>query len=155
MMDRYLAVETPEAQAYTNVTENVHWDTDPTDHPHDLTHTLPASAEANIALSASYMAFLRYVAGEDLYVPPRTLHDLRLALTRYAHDAIHNIVARSRMPLADGGYRRVCARAERSVRAVLRDGENVRSLLGMHAGGAGLEGYGQGEMRVLPAVATT
>lgn len=128
----------------------MHWDTDPT-HPIHA-HALPASAEASIALSASYMAFLRYVAGEDLYVPPRTLPDLRLALTRYAHDAIHNIVARSRMPLADGGYRRVCALAERSVRSVLRDGEHVRSLLGMHGAEEEQE---QEEVRVLPAVATT
>jgi len=130
MMDRYLAGETPEAQAYTNVTENVHWDSDPAHPTHS--HSLPASAEANIALYASYTAFLNYVSGKDLYVHPDNVSDLRLALNRYAYDAIHNIVARSRMPLADGGYRRVCALAERSVRTVLREPENARSLLEMH-----------------------
>jgi len=109
------------------------------------------------------MAFLRYVAGEDIYVPLLNVTALRLALNRFAHDAIHNIVARSRMPLADGGYRRVCASAERSVRAVLSNPENARSLLKMHWPQEEQERHKSEEERqreerevaVLPSMATT
>jgi len=121
MMDRFLALHTPEAKAYNHIQENSHWEAD----HHSLN-------EALIALCASYAAFSRYISGADLYLMPQTTVDLERILVRYAHDAIHNTIAQSRSPLERGGYSRVCNTAEKSIRSVLYANNNAIDLLRLH-----------------------
>ncbi|KAK1236587.1 hypothetical protein PQX77_000139 [Marasmius sp. AFHP31] len=119
MIDNFLAPHTPEAVAHSHFTEQWHGINDHID-------------ETLVAGCASYRAFDRYLSGTDLFILPRTRTELESVLKRYAYDAIHNTIARSRSTLQTGGYSRVCALAENSIRAVLDTGDNVSILLAMH-----------------------
>jgi hypothetical protein len=121
-MDRFLAPHSPEAQAHSLVTEtSLSW---------DMEH--PSLNETLIAGCASYQALSRYLTGADLVFVPRTRKDLENVLRRYSYDAIHNIIARARSPLAPGGYSRVCHIAEGSLHNVLDSDDNVAVLLSLH-----------------------
>jgi len=120
-MDRFLAPHTPEALAYTHLTENWYdWETD--------------SLSTLVARGASYQAFNRYLSGTDLFLLPRTRSELESILRRYSYDAIHNVVAKTRSTstLERGGYSRACHLAEESIRDVLDTGDNVSILLALH-----------------------
>jgi len=121
-MDHFLAPSTPEALAYSHLTENwFNWDTE---------H--PSIDETLIAGCASYQAFNRYLAGADLYLLPRSRSELESILRRYSYDAIHNAIARARSTLVTGGYSRTCHLAEKSIKDVLNKGANVDILLALH-----------------------
>ncbi|KAH9966116.1 hypothetical protein BC827DRAFT_1153497 [Russula dissimulans] len=130
-MDRFLAPHSPEAQAHSLVTESsvTSW---------DMEH--PSLNETLIAGCASYQALSRYLTGADLVFYPRTRKELANVLRRYSYDAIHNIIARARSPLAPGGYSRVCHIAERSLHNVLDSDDNVTVLLSLHGSAAGDHG---------------
>ncbi|KAF9259532.1 hypothetical protein L218DRAFT_963572 [Marasmius fiardii PR-910] len=117
-MDRFLAPHTPEAVAHSYFNEH--------------THGINDIDEALLAGCASYRAFDRYLSGADLFILPRTRKELENVLRRYAYDAIHNTIARSRSTVEPGGYSRVCMQAEQSIRAVLDTGDNTPILLAMH-----------------------
>ncbi|KAL0579695.1 hypothetical protein V5O48_002325 [Marasmius crinis-equi] len=119
MIDNFLAPHTPEAVAHSQFTEQWHGISDHID-------------ETLVAGCASYRAFDRYLSGADLFILPRTRTELESVLKRYAYDAIHNTIARSRSTLQTGGYSRVCLLAEKSIRAVLDTGDNTGKLLAMH-----------------------
>ncbi|KJA30267.1 hypothetical protein HYPSUDRAFT_32417 [Hypholoma sublateritium FD-334 SS-4] len=121
-MDRLLAPHTPEATAHNHLSENSYsWESD-----------TPSVDESLISGCASYRAFDRYLSGNDLFLLPRTRSELESILRRYAYDAIHNAIARSRSQLQTGGYSRVCHLAEESIRAVLNTSDNVEILLALH-----------------------
>ncbi|KII95199.1 hypothetical protein PLICRDRAFT_149711 [Plicaturopsis crispa FD-325 SS-3] len=121
-MDRFLAPNTYEALAHHHLTENwFNWDTE---HP-SLDETL-------IAGCASYQAFNRYLEGADLFLMPRSRSELERVLRRYAYDAIHNTIAKARSTLQTGGYSRICALAEKSIKDVLSESDNTPFLLAMH-----------------------
>ncbi|KAI1786519.1 hypothetical protein LXA43DRAFT_1033515 [Ganoderma leucocontextum] len=121
-MDRFLAPQSPEAQAHTHLTEN--WFTWDQDHP-SLDETLTSGC-------ATYQAFQRYLTGADLYLVPRTRNELESVLRRYAYDAIHNTIAKSRSQLQRGGYSRMCHLVEESIRKVLNENDNATTLLDLH-----------------------
>jgi len=121
-MDRFLAPHSAEALAHHHLTENwFDWDTE---HP-SLNETL-------IAGNASYQAFNRYLAGNDLYLLPRSQTELEGVLRRYAYDAVHNSIAKARSQLERGGYSRICHLAEASITRVLNENDNAAHLLDMH-----------------------
>ncbi|KAI0081810.1 hypothetical protein K474DRAFT_1703658 [Panus rudis PR-1116 ss-1] len=121
-MDRFLGPHTPEAMAHHQLTENwFNWDMD---HP-SLNETL-------IAGCASYQAFNRYLSGHDLYILPRSRRELVKILQRYAHDAIHNAIAKARSTLEEGGYSRICHLADESIGKVLDQNDNTSYLLELH-----------------------
>jgi len=121
-MDRFLAPHTPEAIAYTHLTENwFNWDAE---HP-SLNETL-------ISGCASYQAFNRYLAGLDIYLVPENRPQLERVLRRYSYDAIHNAISKARSSLERGGYSRICHLAEKSISNVLDTGDNVSYLLALH-----------------------
>ncbi|EGO01897.1 hypothetical protein SERLA73DRAFT_177498 [Serpula lacrymans var. lacrymans S7.3] len=121
-MDRFLAPNTSEARAHSQLTENwLYWDID---------H--PTFNETLIAGCASYQAINRYLTGSDLFIVPRSRTELERILRRYAHDSIHNAISRSRSSLELGGYSRTCHLAEDSIRNVLNTGDNVATLLALH-----------------------
>jgi hypothetical protein len=121
-MDRFFAPHTPEAVAHNYLTEN--WWT------WDLTH--PSLDETLIAGCAAYQAFSRYLTGADLYLPPRNRKDLERVLRRHATDNIHNLIARARSGLQNGGYARICLLAEKSISNVLDSNDNATTLLAVH-----------------------
>ncbi|KAH9936951.1 hypothetical protein B0H21DRAFT_58005 [Amylocystis lapponica] len=121
-MDRFFAPHTPEAQAHTHLTEN--WFTWDTEHP-SIDETL-------IAGCATYEAFQRYLAGNDLYLMPSSRRDLEKVLKRYAYDAIHNTIAKARSTLERGGYSRTCHLADTSIIKVLDENDNAAILLDLH-----------------------
>ncbi|EJF61260.1 hypothetical protein BD309DRAFT_947142 [Dichomitus squalens] len=121
-MDRFLAPQSPEAQAHTYLTENwFSWDQD---HP-SLDETLTSGC-------ATYQAFQRFLNGADLYLVPQNRSDLESVLRRYAYDAIHNTIAKSRSQLERGGYSRMCHLVEESIRKVLNENDNAATLLDLH-----------------------
>ncbi|KAI0347562.1 hypothetical protein BDW22DRAFT_1352031 [Trametopsis cervina] len=121
-MDRFLAPHSPEAVAYSHLSENMYtWDTE---HP-DLNETL-------IAGNSSYQAFTRFLGGADLYLLPRSRPELEAVLRRYAYDAIHNTIARARSEISRGGYSRMCHLAEASIKKVLDENDNAAHLLDLH-----------------------
>ncbi|KAI0719523.1 hypothetical protein C8T65DRAFT_635624 [Cerioporus squamosus] len=121
-MDRFLAPQSPEALAHTHLTENYFtWDQD---HP-SLDETLTSGC-------ATYEAFKRYLNGADLYLVPRTRAELESVLRRYAYDAIHNTIAKSRSQLERGGYSRMCHLVEASITKVLNENDNAATLLDLH-----------------------
>ncbi|KAI0774306.1 hypothetical protein C8Q74DRAFT_1269371 [Fomes fomentarius] len=121
-MDRLLAPQSPEALAHNHLTENwFSWDQD---HP-SLDETLTSGC-------ATYEAFKRYLTGADLYLLPRSRNGLESVLRRYAYDAIHNTIAKSRTQLERGGYSRMCHLVEDSIRKVLYENDNAAYLLDMH-----------------------
>ncbi|KAJ3491465.1 hypothetical protein NLI96_g679 [Meripilus lineatus] len=121
-MDRFLAPETPEALAHHHLTENwFSWDTE---HP-SLDETL-------IAGCASYQAFNRFLSGDDLYLLPRSRHELESVLRSYGYDAVHNAIAKARSMLERGGYSRICQLMEASIRKVLDANDNASYLLELH-----------------------
>ncbi|KAI6005983.1 hypothetical protein EDD15DRAFT_2384633 [Pisolithus albus] len=105
-MDRFLAPNTSEAMAHSQLTEN--WFTWDQDHP-SFNETL------------------------DLLIVPRTRSELQSVLRRYAYDSIHNAISVSRQTLQPGGYSRVCSLAEKSIRNVLNKDDNTEVLLALHA----------------------
>ncbi|KAK7049510.1 hypothetical protein VNI00_005541 [Paramarasmius palmivorus] len=119
MMDKFYAPHTPEAVAHSQVSDQWHGLDDHTD-------------EALISGCASYRAFDRYLSGVDLFILPRSRSELESILRRYAYDAIHNTIARSRSALQPGGYSRVCHLSEKSIRDVLDTGDNTSILLALH-----------------------
>ncbi|KAJ3736349.1 hypothetical protein DFJ43DRAFT_610237 [Lentinula guzmanii] len=122
-MDRFLAPHTPEAVAYTHVSQNsadIH------------SHHLDFFDENLVAYSASYHAFERYLSGVDLFILPRMRSELESVLRRYSYDSIHNAISSSRSTLQPGGYGRVCHYAEASIRNVLNTNDNAAILLSMH-----------------------
>ncbi|KAI0677531.1 hypothetical protein C8Q78DRAFT_1074221 [Trametes maxima] len=121
-MDRLFAPQSAEAQAHTHLTEN--WFTWDQDHP-SLDETLAAGC-------ATYQAFQRYLSGSDLYLVPRTRNELESVLRRYAYDAIHNTIAKSRSQLERGGYSRMCHLVELSITKVLNENDNASFLLALH-----------------------
>ncbi|KAI0660951.1 hypothetical protein C8Q70DRAFT_754536 [Cubamyces menziesii] len=122
MMDRLFAPQSAEAQAHTRLTENwFSWDQD---HP-SLDETLTAGC-------ATYQAFQRYLNGADLYLVPQTRGELENVLRRYAYDAIHNTIAKSRSQLERGGYSRMCHLVEMSITKVLNENDNAMFLLSLH-----------------------
>ncbi|RPD67129.1 hypothetical protein L226DRAFT_529520 [Lentinus tigrinus ALCF2SS1-7] len=121
-MDRFLAPQSPEALAHTHLTEN--WFTWDQDHP-SLDETLTSGC-------ATYEAFKRYLNGADLYLVPRTRTELESVLRRYAYDAIHNTIAKSRSQLERGGYSRMCHLVETSISKVLNENDNATILLDLH-----------------------
>ncbi|TDL29507.1 hypothetical protein BD410DRAFT_779922 [Rickenella mellea] len=120
-MDRYLAPNTPEAQAHLFIKENSHWEDEQ-----------PSVNETLIAFCASYAALARYVSGEDIYLMPRNAKELEATLWRYSHDAIHNTIAYSKSPLQLGGYSRICHIAEQSIGKMLSTNDNAAELLALH-----------------------
>ncbi|CDO76279.1 hypothetical protein BN946_scf184470.g37 [Trametes cinnabarina] len=121
MMDRLFAPQSAEAQAHSLLTENwFSWDQD---HP-SLDETLTAGC-------ATYEAFQRYLNGQDLYLVPRTGNELESVL-RYATDAIHNTISKSRSQLERGGYARICQLVEKSITQVLGENDNAAFLLSLH-----------------------
>ncbi|KIY49243.1 hypothetical protein FISHEDRAFT_41702 [Fistulina hepatica ATCC 64428] len=120
-MDKFLSPHSPEAQAHSQLANIwVTWDTD-------------WDTESIVAGCASYAAFERYLDGSDLFIKPRSRRELEDILRRYSYDAIHNAISRSRKPLAEGGYSRVCHLAEKSIRDVLNTGDNALQLLAIHS----------------------
>ncbi|KAI9000979.1 hypothetical protein BD414DRAFT_511590 [Trametes punicea] len=121
-MDRLFAPQSAEAQAHTLLTENwFSWDQD---HP-SLDETLAAGC-------ATYQAFQRYLSGADLYLVPQTRGELEGVLRRYAYDAIHNTISKSRSQLERGGYSRMCHLVEMSITKVLNENDNAAFLLSLH-----------------------
>ncbi|KIK68139.1 hypothetical protein GYMLUDRAFT_36973 [Collybiopsis luxurians FD-317 M1] len=126
-MDRFLAPHTPEAVAYSHISQNSDdWDI----------HHLNVD-EALVAGCAAYNAFDRYLRKEDLFILPRTRSELESVLKRYSYDSIHNAISRSRSTLQPGGYSRVCESAENSIKAVLNTGDNLNVLLHLHRPSSG------------------
>ncbi|KAI0722939.1 hypothetical protein C8Q76DRAFT_721036 [Earliella scabrosa] len=121
-MDRFLAPQSPEALAHNHLTEN--WFTWDQDHP-SLDETLTSGC-------ATYEAFKRYLGGADLYLVPQSRTELESVLRRYAYDAIHNTIAKSRSQLERGGYSRMCHLVEASIRKVLNENDNAAILLDLH-----------------------
>ncbi|KAH9943408.1 uncharacterized protein BXZ73DRAFT_97449 [Epithele typhae] len=122
MMDRFFAPHSPEAQAHNHLTEN--WFTWDQDHP-SFNETLTSGC-------ATYEAFKRYLTGADLYLVPQSRKELENVLRRYAYDAIHNTIAKSRSQLERGGYSRMCHLVEASIDKVLNENDNAASLLELH-----------------------
>ncbi|KZV72169.1 hypothetical protein PENSPDRAFT_552844, partial [Peniophora sp. CONT] len=121
-MDRFLAPHSPEALAHLHVTENGYsWDMD---------HASPP--EQIIAHCASYKALDRYLSGRDLVILPRNRRELEGVLHRYCYDAIHNIIAKTRSSLLEGGYSRICYLAEASIHRMLDTRDNAAVLLSLH-----------------------
>ncbi|KAI0750845.1 hypothetical protein C8Q80DRAFT_1268159 [Daedaleopsis nitida] len=121
-MDRFLAPQSPEALAHNHLTENwFSWDQD---HP-SLDETLTSGC-------ATYEAFKRYLHGADLYLVPQSRSELESVLRRYAYDAIHNTIAKSRSQLERGGYSRMCHLVETSIKKVLNENDNAATLLDLH-----------------------
>ncbi|KAI0320831.1 hypothetical protein OF83DRAFT_1052346 [Amylostereum chailletii] len=121
-MDRFLAPHSPEAIAHYHVTENFFdWDMEQA-----------SMNEAVIAGCASYKALNRYLSGADIVFVPRTRNELESILRRYSYDGIHNLIAKARSPLEEGGYSRICHIAETSIRNMLQTGDNTHILLSLH-----------------------
>jgi hypothetical protein len=72
-MDRFYAPHTPEALAFQYLSENLfHWDAFDTEHS-SLQERLMAGCSA-------YQALARYLAADDVYIPPRSRRDLERIL---------------------------------------------------------------------------
>ncbi|KAI0375672.1 hypothetical protein BV20DRAFT_959684 [Pilatotrama ljubarskyi] len=134
MMDRLFAPQSAEAQAHTHLNENwFAWDQE---HP-NLDETLAAGC-------ATYEAFQRYLNGVDIYLVPQSRSDLENILRRFAYDAIHNTIARSRSQLERGGYSRMCSLVERSISKVLDENDNAPFLLDLYKHRLGARSPGLG-----------
>ncbi|KAI0729436.1 hypothetical protein C8Q72DRAFT_316597 [Fomitopsis betulina] len=121
-MERFLAPQSPEALAHTQLNENwFSW---------DLEH--PSLNETLISGCATYEAFKRYLSGSDLYLVPTTRTELESKLRRYAYDTIHNAIAKARSPLERGGYSRMCHLVEESISRILGENDNASYLLNLH-----------------------
>ncbi|QRV72767.1 hypothetical protein RhiJN_00781 [Ceratobasidium sp. AG-Ba] len=118
-IDRFYPSSSPEAVAHAYIKEHL-W--------HDPTITIDT-----VGLCASYAALSRYIAGEDLYVPPRNETELNFILKRYTTDVLHSLVSQAR----DSELRTMLPKARRiaasSLDAILSNPEHLESLLVRHS----------------------
>ncbi|QRW01816.1 hypothetical protein RhiLY_00813 [Ceratobasidium sp. AG-Ba] len=144
-IDRFYPSSSPEAVAHAYIKEHL-W--------HDPTITIDtvglcASYAGSSAHSANFSP-LRYIAGEDLYVPPRNETELNFILyvpkssdgisppnsphsKRYTTDVLHSLVSQAR----DSELRTMLPKARRiaasSLDAILSNPEHLESLLVRHS----------------------
>ncbi|KDQ21030.1 hypothetical protein BOTBODRAFT_27048 [Botryobasidium botryosum FD-172 SS1] len=117
-MQAYFAASTPEALAYAHVRESIF-------HDSRIGYQL-------IGQSAAYSALQRYIQGEDVYIPPRNLQELQYILKSYATDVIHSLISQAVSRIPEGGYSKARIIAATSLTRILRDNDNVATLLALH-----------------------
>ncbi|KAJ1308643.1 hypothetical protein OPQ81_004337 [Rhizoctonia solani] len=118
-MDHYFPAESPEAIAHAYIKDHL-W--------HDPTITIDT-----IGRCAAYAALLRYVVGEDLYVPPRNASELDYILKRYTTGVLHSLVSQARDSELRTGLPKARQIAAASLNSILQNSELLESLLARHS----------------------
>jgi len=121
-MESYFPASSAEYQANVLVAEGVWWN--------------PKIGPTEIGHSAAYTALARYIKGEDLYLPPRNVWELRAVLRLYSDHVINSLFSQVRNLSPEyrtaNAYARARQQCAMSLHAVLSPGNNLEILVALH-----------------------